>query len=332
MAAAGSGCHYGDINNGIVITTSCEMDTGTSRMYCHYYCDGGYLKTSSKVYCAGNETWLPSHPEESVPCVRDDRPKTTRNPSMSSPRPTPSPLPPHWPVPSRQTPPVWTQPATTTRKGYYKDPHLEMNVSPAIFVGAVVGGIIAVVLVVFAIFFRAHKKARQEHMERMVHCFDANTPTCPVQPEIQEDDSIFRAIAQRVIANANNDQNGGQGRPEAEFSPPPYEEISTARNDQACRSEIQIDTSERSPTYSAAIPFSSNFPTNTTSSHDHPRDSGNGGSSLVGISDVVIGDVDSPPPYEESIKMHNQERGGNLFNDGKINGSNLPPPPPYSDA
>lgn len=49
--------------------------------------------------------------------------------------------------------PNWTQ-TTAKYRGYYDDPSMRMDVSPVVFVGAVVGGIALLVVVAFAVFFR----------------------------------------------------------------------------------------------------------------------------------------------------------------------------------
>jgi hypothetical protein len=47
-----------------------------------------------------------------------------------------------------------TKTARTTYLGYYDDPNLKMDVSPVVFVGAVIGGLVVLGLLLFAIFFR----------------------------------------------------------------------------------------------------------------------------------------------------------------------------------
>lgn len=62
--ASECGCHGGVIDNGFVATGNCKVYSYACDIYCSYYCDDGYVKTASSVYCAGNEQWVPTgtHP------------------------------------------------------------------------------------------------------------------------------------------------------------------------------------------------------------------------------------------------------------------------------
>jgi hypothetical protein len=47
-----------------------------------------------------------------------------------------------------------TKIARTTYPGFYDDPNLKMDVSPVVFVAAVIGGLVVLALLIFTIFFR----------------------------------------------------------------------------------------------------------------------------------------------------------------------------------
>ncbi|XP_045214048.2 uncharacterized protein LOC123564478 [Mercenaria mercenaria] len=273
--AGASGCYSSNIENGFVATSSCQVFSSNS-IYCRYYCNDGYVKTASTVYCAGNDKWVPSgsHPTQdspacrkstdpvsgceniffengyvvtcpvsssstkrdcmyrchhgykpassSVHCVRNEwltsdsysdpciKDGTTAETTVMTGRPTVSP---------RSSP-------RTTYPGYYDDPNLKMDVSPVIFVGAVIGGFIVLGLLIFAIFFRAHKKSNRE--ARIRSAFIAACDPLSLQndytnnnTDTQADDSEFRDIARRIISQSSNQQQ------QSSSSPPAYEASGT---------------------------------------------------------------------------------------------------------
>lgn len=138
------------------------------------------------------------------------------------------------------------------------------------------------------------------------------------EPQDQTDDSIFRGIVRRIMSNAGQVPNNNQIPTAEQLSPPPYEFVPP-------RSESQGQEHIRSSPYNQVPSFFDGSPPNQAG-HMNQREN-----MRSDIPDVVIGDLDEPPPYEESIKT-DQSSQGDFVDENVKRDSNLPPPPPYSDC
>lgn len=176
------------------------------------------------MYCSDDGQWIPTGSQpwaNQVPCLYNGDLKRTSTTTDNA-------------VPN------WTQ-TTAKYRGYYDDPSMRMDVSPVVFVGAVVGGIALLVVVAFAVFFRAHRKSalnararrflsEQEHISPYQNpVVDDNYRSLPNANDY--DDSEFRDIARRIVARANQ----GAGTPDENSNklssnshiPPPYDAVTS---------------------------------------------------------------------------------------------------------
>lgn len=286
--------------NGYIITCpTARLD----KKKCFFACYNGYKATGKTVDCT-RDGWATTDTNR-PPCVRDSSQTTviTSRPTTTT---------------TTQGPPL----PRTTNGGYYDDPSLKMDVSPVIFVAGVIGGIIVLALLVFAIFFRAHRKTSRENRRRAsfivsVDPLSEQNDHNNHQDVCPQDDSEFRDIARRIMDRSLIQQQ------ENAYDPPPYDALSSANENGSAIVPF-------SPPYSA-IQTSGTDVSNSVPYHSYDQQQisdtiRNTNALNHNALDCINGFADKPPPYE----LVANEGTSEIYSRFNERTEEIGPPPPYT--